>query len=114
MTCRPAEEETQVTRRSGETERTVRVFRTGELLLKAVEAEAVMDALAQDAAGLLFPLHDEDGFRALLQGGDGGCHAGGAGSDDKDVRKALSHGIFLPSGILRRCRTAGNCLRRSW
>ena len=68
------------------------IFRAGQLLLKVVEAEAVVDTLIEDAAQFLVPLHDEDALHALFPGGAGRGQSGGAAADDDQI----IHGLNLP------------------
>jgi len=48
-----------------------RVFGASQLLLKRMQAEAVVDALAEDAAERVLPLKDQEVFHARLARGTG-------------------------------------------
>ncbi len=61
------------------------VLGAGELLLERVEAEAVVDALVEDAAEAVVALDHDDGVASGVAGGDGRGEAGGAAADDDDV-----------------------------
>jgi hypothetical protein len=61
------------------------VLGPGELLLEVVQAEAVVDALLQDAAGLALAVDDQHVLGAGVAGADGGREPGGAAADDHDV-----------------------------
>ena len=58
------------------------ILRAAEGLAEAGQAEAVMDALAQNAAKLLFPLDNENVVHALLFQLDGSRKSGGASADN--------------------------------
>ena len=63
-----------------------RVFGPGELFAEVVQAEAVVDALAQDAARGGVALQDDDArVRPRLARRDRGGEAGGTAADDGDV-----------------------------
>ena len=72
-----------------------RVLGPGEALPEAREAEAVVDALAQDAAQRLLPLHDEDVPDPGLVQPYGGREPRRAPADDQNVK--LRHGAPPPS-----------------
>ncbi len=63
-------------------DKALRILGAGELLLVDVKAEAVMDALVEYAARLVFALEDEDVADALSVSLGGGGKAGRSGSDD--------------------------------
>ena len=90
------------------------VLRAGQLLAKAVQAEAVVDALVQNAAQLAVPLQNQHPAQALLPGLAGGGKAGGAAADDDQLVVCLivSHGRAPPwrcSGAVWSRRTAPSC-----
>ena len=65
---------------------TARVFGTGELFAEMVQAEAVVDALAQDAArGGVALQHDDARVRPRLARRDRGGETGGPAADDDHV-----------------------------
>ena len=85
------------------------VFRAGQFLLEAVQAEAVMDALAQDAAGVVFALQDEQVIDAVLPGGDGGGQTRRARADHQHIHPLnavclLGHVSSPPSSRPEWCR----------
>ncbi len=71
-----------------------RVFGAAQLLLEAVQAEAVVNALVQNAAKLLIALDDEDVFQAVLGGAHGRGQTGGAAADDNQI---IRHTRFASS-----------------
>ena len=84
---------------------TLGVFGAGELFFEMGEAEAGVDALAQDAAKMLVAL-DDYGRRAGFVRCEGSSHARGAAADDDDVVIVcfnLSHASSPP----RRWRPCG-------
>ena len=69
------------------------IFRAGQLLLKGMEAEAVVDALVEDAAELRIALQNQDVLAARVVRGDRRGKARRAAADDEHVD--LFH--FVPS-----------------
>ena len=69
------------------------VFRPGKFFFKMVQAEAVVDALVQNAAQLPVPLHYEDLFQSFFPGGPGSRQSGGAAAHDDQI----IHPPSLPS-----------------
>ena len=61
------------------------VFRTGQLLLKGVQAEAVVDALVQNAAQFVVPLQDQNVLNSCVPGSDSGSQTGGTAADDNEI-----------------------------
>ena len=98
------------------------VFGTGQLLLEAVQAESVMDALAQNAAHVVFAFQNQQVADARLTRSDGGRHARRARADHQHVHilhlaaKFLAQHIRRPPFVpLRRwCLPAGGFPRRTW
>ena len=98
------------------------IFGAGQLLLEAVQAEAVMDTLAQNAAHLVFALQHQQVFHARLTRGDGRRHACRARADDQHVHilhlaakflaQHIRHPPFAP--LRRWCLPAGGFRRRTW
>lgn len=72
------------------------VFRAGKRLAEARHAEAVVDALAQDAAELRFPLHDQKIAAAVLPQAHGGRKARGPAAHDQNADFLLCHVRTLP------------------
>ena len=71
-----------------------RVFGAGELLAEVVQAEAVVDALAQDAArGGVALQHDDSRVRPRLARRDRGREAGGTAADDDHVGDVVVVGV---------------------
>ncbi len=76
------------------------VLRAGKLLLKGVQAKAVVDALVQDAPQLLFPLQNQHILHPGLPGGNGGSQARRAAADYHNiVGNAFLHSGFLLPGF---------------
>ena len=61
------------------------IFGTGELLLEAMQAEAVMDALAKNTAGVMLAFKHKQVIYAVLPGGNGSSQTRGAAADDQHV-----------------------------
>ena len=61
------------------------VFGAGQLLAKAVQTKAIVDALAQDAARLMLALQDEQIVNPVFFGRDGRREAGRARTDDEQI-----------------------------
>ena len=76
------------------------ILGAGELLLKGVQAEAVVNALVQDAAQLVVPLQDEDIPQARLVGRRRSSQPRRAAADDDKF--VFSHGLS-PSLRWRPC-----------
>ena len=72
------------------------VLRAGEGLPVPDEAEAVVDALVEDAPHLVLPLQHQDGGRPRLFGPLGGGQAPGAAPDDDHVVIPFFHHFTLP------------------
>ena len=66
------------------------VFRAGQLFAEGVQAEAVVDALVQDAAQLHVALKDQDALAACVICRDSRRQTGGAAADDDNVIFHLS------------------------
>ena len=91
------------------------VLGAGQLLLEAVEAKAVMDALAQDAARVMLTLDNEQIVDAVFLRRDGGSQTRRARADDEDVYKLLFHCLSPPSSSRPGCcPPAVGCCRRTW
>ena len=71
------------------------VLRTGKLLLKAVEAEAVVDALVENAAQICVPLQQKDICHPRLPGGQSGGQARRAAADDGQLVFLHAHASFV-------------------
>ena len=69
----------------------VGVFGSGQLLAEAVQAEAVMDALAQDAAERNVSFQNENVPLPHIVGGDGGGKACGTSADNDKLFFDLFH-----------------------
>ena len=82
----------------------LRVFGAGELFLEAVQAKAVMDALAQDAAGVVLAFEHEEAVHAVFPGRDGGRQTRGARTDhqhvDRFVKGACFHGHYSSASFI--------------
>ena len=76
----------------------LRVFGAGQFLLEDVQAEAVVDALHQDAPELAVPLEDQDVPGAALVGLDGGGQACWPTAHDDDL--VCVHGRHSPIPVL--------------
>jgi hypothetical protein len=77
------------------------VLRARDRLLVKEEAEAVVDALVEDAAGATVAFEDEDTGSAGAPGSDSGSEAGRAAADDDDVmalggEEADAQDLILP------------------
>ena len=90
------------------------VFRPCQFLLETVQAETVMDTLAQDTAGVLFPLENQQGINPVFLRGDRRGQAGRTGADDQDIHKPVIHDHDLLSGKHRPYRTEDCSFRRFW
>ena len=66
-------------------DKSARIFRPGELLAEAAQAETVVNALIQNAAELLLAFDDEHAFRARIVRRDRGRQTGRPAPDDYDV-----------------------------
>ena len=60
----------------------LRILGARELLIEGVEAEAVVDALVEDAAKPILALEDDDIFESRIIGRDGSSKAGRTAADD--------------------------------
>ena len=69
----------------------VGVLGARQLLAEAVETEAVVDALAQNTAGVQIALQDDHIAHACIVGGYGGGQTGGASADDDECRVGSAH-----------------------
>ena len=92
------------------------VLGAGQFLLEAVQPEAVVDALAQDAPGLILPLQHDQAVNALLFRGDGGGQARRARADHQYVHpdRVFTHGPGPPLRCPSASRPAGGFPRRIW
>ena len=68
-----------------------RVLGARELFFKIMQAEAVVDALVEDAAQRVVALQEQDAARAALVRGLGRRQPGGACADDDDVVPVILH-----------------------
>ena len=85
-----------------------RVFRAGELLAEAVQAEAVVDALIQNAAELTVPLEEQDAPQTRLPRGlRGGQPRGPAADHDQFIHRLHR----LSRGPLRRTPSTSRAAR---
>ena len=73
-------------------DKALRVLGTGELLFKVRQAKTGVDALAQNAAQMLFALHDGH-VRAGLMRGKRGRHAGRSAADNDHVEGLRCHAL---------------------
>ena len=67
-------------------DKALRVLGTGELLLKVRKAKTGVNTLAEDAAQVLFALHDGHARAGLIRG-KRGRHAGRAAADNDHVER---------------------------
>ena len=79
---------------SGLVDITLGVFGAGQLFLKAMQAEAVVDALAQDAAGIVLAFQHDQAVHARLLGGDGGGQTRRARADDQDIHLGYGYAVI--------------------
>ena len=101
------------------------VLGAGQALAEAGEAETVVDALAEDAAGLALPLQHHHVLHALLPQADGRRQAGGAAADDHGLMVFQVHAspppftlpvnIQEPAGprVMSRQSSPSSCWRAS-
>ena len=92
----------------------LRVLGAGQLLLEAVQAEAVVDALAQNAARVVLALENEQVVDAILLRRNGSREARRASADDENVHTLVIHLSSPPSSRREWCRPADGSRRRTW
>ena len=61
------------------------VFWSGQLFLKGVQTEAVVDTLIQNAAQLLIAFEDQKIGNSVFMGGDSGSKSGRTSADDDQI-----------------------------
>ena len=87
----------------------LRIFGAGQLLLEAVQTEAVMDTLAQNAAGGVLTLQHQQIVDAVLPGRDSRRQTCGAAADHQHIHplhavSLLRHVTSPPSARPEWCR----------
>ena len=92
----------------------LRVLGAGQLLLEAVQAEAVVDALAQDAAGVVLALEHKQVVNAVFLRRNGSREARRARADDENIHALAVHLSSPPSSRREWCPPADGSRRRTW